>query len=341
MRIKIGGEFDINPDLINGFEQFDLSLNNFLFSSGRVALMKILKINKTKTKTKLIIYLPYYVCSSVIEACKKQKYSIKFYEIDENFLFDINQIQKIKMNSTLLTLNYFGFVNDNYILEKVKNIRPDITTISDNVQSLQQCHKSIADFSFTSLRKCLPVPDGALIYCKGILLKPEKNVIENEFYKFKLLGSISKYNNQNDKIYLNYFEKGEKLLAEEKKITKACRFSEYTYQNFDFEKYNKIREENYTNVYKLGSQIGLNFIFPYSKGIKPLCIPILLKNRDEVRKRLFKRNIFLPVHWSLNQYNYKSEFSNKMANNELSLLIDHRYSINEIEYQLNELKKLI
>ena len=131
------------------------------------------------------------------------------------------------------------------------------------------------------------------------------------------------------------------MLSNEKKITKASRFSEYTYQNYDFKKYNDIREENYCKVYELGSEIGLNFIFPYSKGITPLCVPILLNNRDEVRGKLFKRNIFLPIHWPIDYYNSKSELSNKMAKHELSLLIDHRYSHNEIEYQLNELKKLL
>lgn len=339
MSIKIGGEFDINPDLIKDFEKFDDSIDYFLYSSGRAALMKILKIIKTNTKTKSLIYLPYYICSSVVEACKKQKYNIKFYELDENFLFNIDDIEKIEKNSAFLTLNYFGFVNDNYVVQNIKNLRPDITTISDNVQSLGQCHKSIADFSFTSLRKHIPVPDGALIYCKGILVKPEKHLSENSFFNSKLLGSIAKYNNEKDHIYLNHFEEGEKLLASEKEITKASRFSEYTYQNYDFKKYNDKREENYLKIYELGSKIGLNFIFPYSKGIVPLCVPILLENRNDIRKKLFKRNIFLPIHWSLDYYNENSELSNKMAKHELSLLIDHRYSLNEIEYQLNELKK--
>ena len=339
MGIKIGGEFEITPNLIHGFEKFDNRNDSFLFSSGRAALMQILKIIKTNTKTKSLIYLPYYICSSVVEVCKKQKYNIRFYELDQNFLFNIDYLEKIETHSVLLTLNYFGFVNDNYIVQNIKNKRPDITTISDNVQSLQQCSKSLADFSFTSLRKHLPVPDGALLYSKGIVIKPENDLPENSFFNSKLLGSIAKYNNEKDHIYLNHFEEGEKLLANEKEITKASRFSEYTYQNYDFKKYNDIREENYFKVYELGSKIGLNFIFPYTKGITPLCVPILLEKRNDIRKKLFKRNIFLPIHWPLDYYNENSELSNKMAKHELSLLIDHRYSLNEIEYQLNELKK--
>lgn len=337
MITKIGGEFEISPDLIKSCEGHRKNNMSFLFSSGRSALMAILETININAKP--LIYLPYYICSSVVQACKNQKFSIEFYELDENFLFNIDHLDNIKKNSSLLTVNYFGIVNDNYLIEDIKNRRPDIITISDNVQSLWQCNNSKSNFSFTSLRKFISTPDGAIVYSKGVIYEPEKSVPENKFYKSKLLGSIAKYKKEKDSIYLDYFTEGEKILNKEKKITRASRFSEYIFHNHNWQNLKNIRQYNYSKVYEIGSKIGLNFVFPFSKGKSPLCVPIFLENRDEIRNKLYDQNIFLPIHWPIEDYNKSSKLSNKMAKHELSIIIDHRYSLNEINHQLNEIKK--
>jgi len=339
MITKIGGEFEMNPDLIKSCE--GLVKNNMcsLFSSGRSALMAILETINININAKPLIYLPYYICSSVVEACKNQKFNIEFYELDENFLFNIDYLDNIKKNSSLLTVNYFGFVNNNNLIENIKNRRPDIITICDNVPSFWQCNNSKANFSFTSLRKFIPTPDGAIVYSKGVIYKPEKSVPENKFYKSKLLGSIAKYKKEKDNVYLNYFTEGEKILNKEKKITRASRFSEYFFHNYNLQNLKNIRDNNYLKVYEIGSKIGLNFVFPFLKGISPLCVPIFLENRDEIRNKLFDKNIFLPIYWPIEDHNKSSKLSNKMAKHELSIIIDHRYSLNEINHQLCEIKK--
>ena len=340
-KIKIGGEFEINPELIHSSDNLLSRNSNTLFSSGRSALMAILQKIQNDGGNKSLIYLPYYICSSVVEACQNTRFDVKFYEIDQTFLFPLEFIDNIEKKASLLSVNYFGLVNDNNILEALKNKRPDIITISDNVQSLWECHKSVANFSFTSFRKHIATPDGAIVYQKGEIVKPQKDILENVFYNNKLSGAIAKYREEEDRVYLNFFEEGEIQLEHETKTTKASQLSEYVFQNIDWENIKMARKNNYHKVHEIGSKNGLNFIFPYSEKDSPLCVPILVENRDEIRRNLFKHNIFLPIHWPIESYNKKSNLSNNMAKNELSLVIDQRYSLIEMVYQIETLTALM
>ena len=337
--IKIGGEFEINPKDLNGIWDFHPESDSFLFSSGRSALKAILEfISRVKPK---IIYIPYYICPSVVSTCMQAGYTIKFYELDNDFLFPIDDLEKINKNATLLTVNYFGFVDDNNIIKKIKKDRPDITIISDQVQSFWTYKNTCADFSFTSLRKHFATPDGALVFSKNGNWRPDKQIETNNFYWPKLMASLLKFQKDNDEIYLKLFEEGEKLLDAESKITQGSKYAKYFFTNANLDLIRKRRLRNTKRVYELGNKIGLNFVFRYNEKTVPLSVPVFIKNRDEVRKKLFNKNIFLPVHWPINQFNEKSKISKKLAKNSISLVIDQRYNLNHMEYQLNNFKKII
>lgn len=334
VNIKIGGEFEINPESLKGFLDFKPDASSFLFSSGRSALQAILKFTKNKPS---FIYLPYYICSSVVSACKNEGYKIIFYELDDNFLFPINDIANIKKNSALLTVNYFGFVNDNPLIKRIKRQRPDITIISDQVQSFWTYKDTLADFAFTSLRKHFAIPDGALVHSNRKDWKPEKQIKENGFYWAKLLASFLKNEKVDDNIYLKFFEEGERLLDEERSITKGSGYAQFLLSVAELNLIKEQRLRNTKKVYELGNKIGLDFVFQYAENIVPLVVPILVKNRDEVRKKLFNKNIFLPVHWPLEAFNSISARTREITNSELSLVIDQRYSEEEMNYQIRNL----
>ncbi len=337
-RYKIGGEFEISPEIIRR-SKINITHSNILFSSGRIALMAILEDIKIANLS--IIYLPYYICSSVVDACINANVKFKFYELDNNWGFPIEFESKIEKNAALLTVNYFGLLNDNIIIKKIKTIRPDIITISDQVQSMWTCKDSLADYSFTSLRKHIAIPDGALVYKKGKAIKPNTSSKLNAFYTKKIEGAISKYNKENDKKYLSLFEEGEKILDNEKKISVASNAASYIYTNTDFIPIKNQRKANYKLIHELGKKYELDFIFPFSDKNIPLCVPIKVKNRDKIRRALMQKDIFLPVHWPISSFNKQSKIARQMAEQELSLVIDQRYSEKDMIYQIETLIELI
>jgi hypothetical protein len=336
---KIGGEFEISSQLLKNSELYISNKEQTLFSSGRHALMAILE--EISNDCNFLIYLPYYICSSVDIACNDAKYLVKFYEPDKNYLFPLEYLSKIEQNASILTVNYFGLVDDNSIINKLKANRPDITIISDHVQALWTCENSDADFSFTSLRKHIATPDGAIVFKKKNLFLFNRELKENSFYKRKLQGAFSKFNRESDNIYLKHFEEGEILLDNEKHITTASNIGKYIFENTIKEEIIEKRKQNYKIVYELGSKMSLEFIFPYNKNDIPMCVPIKIINRNKLRTKLIKNNIFLPIHWPISGFNKNSKIAQEMANYELSIVIDQRYSVEEMYCQINTLKKLL
>ncbi|SDB81144.1 hypothetical protein [Williamwhitmania taraxaci] len=335
--MRIGGEFEINPKDLKGLPDFSPKSNILLYSNGRSALMAILShIKKTNPS---IIHIPYYICPSVVFACEASDFQIHFYELNSSFSFPIENLESIKKNEVLLCVNYFGFIESNLLFQRIKEDRPDIIIISDQVQSFWKNEDIWPDYSFTSFRKHFPTPDGAIVVAKNTELNHNKYFDTNTFFWPKFIGSVLKHYHVHDSVYLKFLKEGECKIDATNEITKASEIAYYIFENTNFETIKQKRKENYKLIFELGTKHGLNFLFPYNENTVPLCVPIILESRDSVKASLHSSNIFLPIHWPLADYNSTSLISQRMAEKELSLVIDQRYSTAEMEYQINCLIK--
>jgi hypothetical protein len=256
---KIGGEFEINPLDLKGANSLLIN-NNFLFSSGRSAFWYALLSIKNDNN---VIHLPYYICDSIIEICLKAKKDIKFYELGQDWLIPLDYLEKINKNDILLSVNYFGIISDNKRINEIKKEREDIIIISDHVQSYWTCEKSNADYYFTGLRKHFSIPEGGLLFYKQKMVHFGESISENNFYRDKLIGSIFKFWEFDDLLYLRYFESGESLINSQESPTKASKISTFLFKNYDTEIAAKFRRKNYKFIYDYGSALNINFVFPY------------------------------------------------------------------------------
>jgi hypothetical protein len=332
---KIGGEFEIDPAILEGFPEFLPDPENFLYSSGRSGLTAIL--NMIATKGPSIIHIPFYICPSVVKTCESSGFEIQFYELDSHFRFIPDYLDSVKQGDALLIVNYFGFIDDNPLIDEIRKIRPDIVIISDHVQSIWTCAESEADFSFTSYRKHFATPDGAKVFQKRSPLPVMNDVTENRFYWPKFIAAILKQIQIKDEVFLYFFEKGEEILDHSSNISRASLLGHYLTGVTNFETIRNARMNNYKSAYELGWKYGLEFVFPYDENVVPLCVPVLVERRDSIRTKLIRENIFLPVHWPIESYNKKSALSVKMAEKELSLVIDQRYTHKDIELQIKKI----
>jgi len=337
--IKIGGEFEINPFTLKGFEEFNVENSVVQFSSGRSALNAILLHLSDKVNS--VIYVPYYICHSVVQACMNANFEIRYYELNDDFKFPIKTLENITYNSCILSVNYFGFIGDNDLIDEIKAKRPDITILGDHVQSFWTCQFSKADYSFTSLRKHFAISDGALVYKKGRLWISDKNYSINSFSDKKILGSFLKNIKVNDSIYLKMFSDGEQLLDVEKTPTFSSDISKFLFDKLDLKFISGKKQENYEFLHEYGEKNGLEFIFPFNSKNIPLCVPIVVKNRNSLRRELVKNNIYLPIHWQISNFNKISSKASWLSKNEISLVIDQRYNIEDMRYQLDLLVKYI
>ena len=142
--------------------------------------------------------------------------------------------------------------------------------------------------------------------------------------------------NFNDKIYLEMFEKGESIIDDELECGMS-RIAEKLYNYVNEEHVKVLRLNNAHYIVDKLNEIGIKPLLPLKDDKVPLFIPIILKNRDIVRKSMFKKEIFCPVHWPLDGMPVKR--GELMAKSELSLIIDQRYGRKEMNAIIDELKK--
>ena len=205
------------------------------------------------------IFIPYYICPTIWQACRAEKCAVKFYHIDNNFYPAI----KFPKDSYILYPNYFGINSKNVI--KLSSIYPNL--IVDNAHAAYMPHYGLA--SFYSYRKFFNVADGAKLYINKEIILPKDEYI----YK------------ATPKTYDNYIKNEVRLNNEEPKFINDI--SKNIINNTDFEKEKAKRleifykyAENYNSINELKIELSTQDI--------PFVYPLLCKQEIETDIILFR-----------------------------------------------------
>ena len=188
----IGGEFDVD---IQGFRH--TKSNNgvlegvYKYSSGRSALYYIL-LDVQKRYGIATVYLPDYLCSSVVIAAHKSQMEVVFYNLNDLLEIDAERFpMESEAKVAVLLINYFGLKNLEQQIAFVRSLSKNTIIIEDDVQAFYEFQKKelMADYKFTSLRKTFACPDGGLVKTYNELAIVADG---NKFHQYKFAGSILK-----------------------------------------------------------------------------------------------------------------------------------------------------
>lgn len=331
----IGGEFEIDLSLQRDFiPQLDV----YYYASGRTALYQILRSLSSQHRK---LWLPDWLCHTMVDAVEKAGFEYCFYELDADFKATIEALDKsgFKDGEAVLMINYFGLQDLTAISKSIKATYPNAVVIEDDVQAFwvfSEKENPFADYRFTSLRKALPVPDGGLVKTKRPMPMATG---ENTFAPLKIKAGAMKFHRGeegiSDEDYLKLFKEGDKLIPENYESVMSPE-SQRLFAGTDLEKAKKQRQANSAQLIAGLDEIGIKPLIPVSLDSVPLFVPIYLENRDEVRRRMFQHEIFCPVHWPLDGMVVKR--GRILAETELSLIVDQRYGVNEMELILKYIK---
>ena len=336
----IGGEFKIS---LPGIETTEAENGKF-FASGRGALAAILRkiISQINTIHKWGgVILPDYLCSSITQVCIDEKIPYQFYHIKENLVPDEKDLfSKLEESSVVLLISYFGMIDIKDVSEKIKKQNPNEIIIVDDVQNYysQYSESTLWDYRFNSYRKWFAVPDGAKVFCKsGDIDFPKE---KNTFAQYKFSGNMLKNFSDwvEDKLCLDLLEKGEELLNKDYNC-ECSKISNSLIPQIPFEKIKERRLENAVFLHTELEKLGIKHI--YNSKCVPLFIPIFLNNRSEIRKEMFKNNIFTPVHWPYETDKLNGNIKNQLYETELSLICDQRYSLEDMKRQIEVLRRCL
>lgn len=331
----IGGEFEIDLSLQRDFIPQPAV---YYYASGRTALYQILRSLAPQHRK---LWLPDWLCHTMVDAVEKAGFEYRFYELDADFKATIDALDKsgFKDGEAVLMINYFGLQNLTGISKSIKDAYPNAVVIEDDVQAywaFAEKESPYADYRFTSLRKALPVPDGGLVKTKRPM---PKAVGDNTFAPLKIKAGTMKFHRGergiNDEDYLKLFKEGDKLIPENYDSVMSLD-SQRLYAGIDLEKAKQQRQANAAQLIAGLDEIGIKPMIHVSADSVPLFVPINLENRDEVRRCMFQHEVFCPVHWPLDGMSVKR--GSDMAARELSLIVDQRYGVNEMDLILKYIK---
>lgn len=338
----IGGEFDVDLQSLKYSHSGNVCLDGlYKYSSGRSALYHILLDVKKRNNISKIL-LPDYLCSSVVIATEKAGVEVVFYPLNDKLELEEQQFANLyEEKSAVLLINYFGLQNLQNQVAYVRSLNKDAVIIEDDVQGFYEFQKELVgvDYKFTSLRKTFACPDGGLVKTENLL--PEVNTV-NKFHQYKLAGSILKSLRKpeyyDDAVYLSMFEKGESMIDDE--IAEGMSdMAIDIISKTDIDQLAYIRKRNAKFICDGLEALGLKTIIPVAEDKTPLFVPIYLEDRNKVRKYMFQHNCFCPVHWPLEGMNVKKGV--QMAEHELSIIVDQRYTNADMEYILDLIAKSI
>lgn len=327
---EIGSEFwdvpisDVENDL------FPISTQWFL--SGRSALIAIIKdLKRRRVKT---VAIPSWCCDSMIVPFINGGIEVDFYPV---YIGEKGLTQEIDKNcDALLVMDYFGYTLEPLDLSDYKGI-----VIRDVTHSVFSFEHSDAEYYFGSLRKWCGVYTGGYAWGRHLEISDE-DVSHYVYLREKAMQEKKKYilddTENTGKGYLDVFETAENYLevvgaapAAETDIKRA--------KNLDVA---LIRKKRRANAKILRNAFRELLLFPDMKETDtPLFVPIVLSNRDEVRKHLINNDIYCPVHWPLSKYHKINESEIGIYDKELSLICDQRYNEEDMYRMVDAINKFL
>ena len=355
----IGGEIEIT-DSESTVKNLGLRDKYSLYTSGRTAIVNILKT----IQPQYTVLLPSYLCESIIQPFKTLGFNYSFYKINIDLSIDhdflINKIEETRC-SAIYYINFMGFMSD-LDIRQIKEIDNDIVFIEDCTHSTFIPNevnglKNTGDIVFGSLRKTLPVSDGAYILNSNNISSFNAQLIDTHFSDFKKYGKTLRslfLNNRKltdlESIYLNILSMAEYELNREIPNTQMSESSFTILEHLNLEEIYSKRRSNYKRLYDYFlkdqniSQIGYP-LKNIADNEMPYMLPFFVSkgNRNELRENLRDHGIFTAVIWAIIDEVDPIIFeeSYNLSNNILCFPIDQRYLDDDMYYLISKFKQIV
>ena len=314
---EIGGYFGLEQLISKEFYKNLIPLN-----TGRNALLYILRARNIKK-----LYIPYYLCNSVGDMCKKNGYNVEFYRIASDFLPIFSRT--LSEDEYIYIVNYYGQLT-NEIIAALKLKYGQI--ILDNTQAFFQEPITGVDTIYTC-RKFFGTPDGAYLSTNRKLEgKLDVDVSHNRMNH--LMGRYEGIASD----YYNDFKKNEESFEEEP-LKEMSKLTHNILGAIDYEKTYQMREINYNYLEnELSKHNILELITPQGA----FAYPFYVENGIDVRNVLAKSKIYIPMLWPNVMAGVpEGSVEYKYAANILPIPCDQRYGTEDMKWIIRNLKDIL
>lgn len=342
-RWEVGSEFHWSDEFATPSVTQNMLPNTYqLFATGSSILLSIHRLLKPNQR-RFRLHLPSFFCMEVA-AKLKTVFDVCWYrDLPTEFVPDFNSLHPLS-GDLVLAVNLFG-VREGSAWQNWFNRHDDVLFIEDHSHDPFSlwAQQSTADYAIASLRKTLPIPDGAIIWSPQNLELPKPSSSESLGASQKLTAMLLKQAylkgaNVSKDAYRLLQIQGEQQLSVE---TQAAA-SSFTSNILNCLTIAQLRQQREANV-RLFLQLSSTFphqdwtplFTTWPSGSVPFNSIVLCKT-NEIRQRLrhflIRRNIFPAIHWQqpLGELSSNDAIALDLSRRILTLPCDYRYSDKDI-----------
>ena len=298
---EIGGYMELERARGREFHEGAVALN-----SGRHCLEYLIRAKNIKK-----LYIPYFLCDSISNLCKKLGCAYEYYRIDEAMrpVFD----RKLSESEYLYIVNYYG-QTDNETIKSYKNKYRNI--VVDNAQAFFQKPVAGVDTLY-SCRKFFGVPDGGYLYTTCVLEQPLEKDVSYERMKH-ILGRFEK----NASTFYSDYTSGEKRF-QTRDMKEMSALTRNLLRAVDYAYVEEQRTKNFAYLHeRLGDQNKLKLTVPRGAFMYPFYI----EYGTELKMKLIENKIYVPTLWpDVFDVTDRKSIEWDFAENIVPLPVDQRY----------------
>ena len=291
-----------------------------LLNCGRNALAYLLEAKGIKK-----LYLPYFLCDSVDNVCKKYGVEVAFYHIGENWL---PKDLVIDGDAWLYIVNFYGQITreDLARLAEVHN-----NVIIDNAQAYFDAPLANVDTLYTC-RKFFGVSDGAILYTNS---KLERSLeIDESFNRIHYV--LGRYERTASEFYEEAARNND--IFDNEPIKEMSRLTKNLLRSIDYEYVKQVRTNNFAYLHeKLREVNKLNIRLIEGAFMYPL----LIDDGMKIRKQLQQMKIYIPTLWPNVLEECKPDtLEYKFAAEILPIPVDQRYGCKDMEHLVEVIRSV-
>lgn len=291
-----------------------------LLNCGRNALAYLLEARGIKK-----LYLPYFLCDSVVNVCKKIGVEVAFYHIGENWL---PKDLIIDEDTWLYIVNFYGQITREDLARLAAAYR---NIIIDNAQAYFDAPLANVDTLYTS-RKFFGVSDGAVLYTNS---KLERSLeIDESFNRIHYV--LGRYERTASEFYEEAAKNND--IFDNEEIKEMSRLTKNLLRSIDYEYVKQIRTNNFAYLHeKLRTVNKLNVRLIEGAFMYPL----LIDDGMKIRKQLQQMKIYIPTLWpNVLEECEPGTLEYKFAADILPIPVDQRYGVEAMEYLVEVIRSV-
>ncbi len=308
IKSETGGFLELELARGQAYHAGALALN-----SARNALVYFLSRKKART-----VFIPDYICGTLIRALEKAKLNYRFYKISNDFL-PADQ-PELSDDEYVLYVNYFGIMS--HRVQQVRAMYPK-NLIVDNAQAFYATPINVAATIY-SPRKFFGVADG------GYLISdlPGNNGLDRDISWERYSYLLQRHDCGAREAYDNFLQN--EALIGKLPPRYISQITQRVLASIDYQTIRKKRRNNYRFY-----QSRLDSLNAYPFGLHQDDIPMVypfLCPAEGLREYLIEHQIYVARYWAeVKDRSAPESFANRLSRYLVPLPVDQRYDENQLK----------